>query len=192
MPSVGPESPGWWPSPTSSVSPSSSSCPAACPLYFHSSPWTDLSRRLFIFHTRTPPRGTPPRVFLSSRALPFFFFSYFSFLFKRIFPHRVISQKSFLPPCPSFLPLTRAKFLLLVSIWYGCSLHFFGSFVIDRATGYLTILQEKEEWFGEEQKEILTDGRTKRTCKPIKILHRILQRPWIPWHSYWWVAHILF
>lgn len=52
---------------------------------------------------------------------------------------------------PSFhlvLPsLARAKFLLLVSIWYGCSLHFFGSFVIDRATGYLTILQQKEEWF---------------------------------------------
>lgn len=88
VPSAGPESPGWWPSPTSSVSPSSSSCPAACPFYFHSSPWTDLSRQLFIiFRTRTPPRGTPPRVFFLlafSFSLFFqsFFLSYFSLLFK--------------------------------------------------------------------------------------------------------------
>ncbi|TGZ53440.1 hypothetical protein DBV15_01521 [Temnothorax longispinosus] len=61
-------------------------------------------------------------------------------------PHRVISRKEVLPlpPCPS-LPRSSSKLLLLVSIWYGCSLHFFGSFVIDRATGCLTILQQKEK-----------------------------------------------
>jgi len=70
VPSAGPEPPGWWPSPTSSASPSSSSCPAACPIYFHSSPWTDLFCRLLHTHTHTTfPRDTPHGSTLS------FFFS---------------------------------------------------------------------------------------------------------------------
>lgn len=95
VPNVGPESPGWWPSPTSSVSPSSSSCPAAWPLYFHSSPWNDLSRRLFIFHTRTPPRGTPPppRVFSFYSCSFFLPFLIFRSLFKRI-PRPVLAASS--------------------------------------------------------------------------------------------------
>lgn len=109
-----------------------------------------ISSAFYLSHTHTPPRhATTPR--------SLFFLSFlFSSLFKRI-PRPVLAALS--RESPSFhlvLPsLTRTKFLLLVSIWYGCSLHFFGSFVIDRATGYLTILQQKEEWrFGGEQKGI--------------------------------------
>lgn len=55
-------------------------------------------------HAHPPEAARHPGVFLSSRVLPLFFFlffsSFFSFLFKRISPHRVISRKSFLPPCP--------------------------------------------------------------------------------------------
>lgn len=148
---------------------------------------------LLSFAHAHPPEARHP-AFFSLRVFVFsffqsFFLSYFSLLFKNgsLVPslprHLANRRPSFHLVLPS---LARAKFLLLVSIWYGCSLHFFGSFVIDRATGYLTILQQKEEWFGGEQKEILTDGRTDGR-KPIKILHRIIQRPRIP-HSYWWAS----
>jgi len=141
----------WWPTPTSSVSPSSSSCPAACPIYFHSSPWTDLFCRPFS-HTHAhhyPPWHTTPRfdLFVSFQTSPR--------------PHRVISRKK-TPAFHFVLPsLARAKLLLLVSIWYGCSLHFFGSFVIDRATGCLTILQQKEK-SGFQKQEGITTGRDQR------------------------------
>lgn len=103
-------------------------------------------------HTHTtppPPRGTtPPRG------------STLSFLFRRYpRPVRTASSRERSPAFHLVLPsLARVKLLLLVSIWYGCSLHFFGSFVIDRATGCLTILQQKEK-SGFQEQERDNDGR---------------------------------
>jgi len=105
-----------------------------------------------LFHTHThttTPRDTLPRG------------STFSFLF-RPRPVRTASSRERSPAFHFVLPsLARAKLLLLVSIWYGCSLHFFGSFVIDRATGCLTILQQKKK-SGFQKQEGITTGRDQR------------------------------
>lgn len=89
-------------------------------------------------HTTTP---SPPRGPHHPAARPFRFFS--DGTLSPSAPRHL--AKEVLPSTLSFPPSLELKLLLLVSIWYGCSLHFFGSFVIDRATGCLTILQQKEK-----------------------------------------------
>lgn len=94
-----------------------------------------ISSALYLSHTHTP-RGTPPHVRFS--LLTFSFFpSFLIFVPFQTNPSSLVCFTASSRESPSFhlvLPfLTRAKFLLLVLIWYGCSLHFFGSFVIDRA-----------------------------------------------------------
>lgn len=105
-----------------------------------------------LFHAlpHTHSRGTPPRKLCSPSVVIFR-------SFKRKSRHVLaVSSRAkvlFFPPCPfsfflSLFPSHKLKTpSLLVSIWYGCSLHFFGSFVIDRATSYLATLQQKQEWF---------------------------------------------
>lgn len=97
-------------------------------------------------HTRAPP---PPVAHHHHRAVrPFRLF------FRR--NPRPVRAASSRERSPAFhlvlLSLARAKLLLLVSIWYGCSLHFFGSFVIDRGClNYSTA--EREEWLSEESRK---------------------------------------
>lgn len=202
MPSTdGPESPGWWPSPTSSVSPFSSSCPAACPFYFHSTPWTDLFRRLF-YISRTPSH-TPPRHVTPCALLPPSFVVFFFRSFKRN-SRRVlaVSSRAKVLPFPTlsfslFLsnPSTRIKNSVSfgIDLVYGCSLHFFGSFVIDRATSYLATLQQKREWFRRGNGKGYTPPLLSPVGhEPINILHRIVQRPWIPQHSLTTTAGFIF
>lgn len=108
----------------------------------------------FYTHTHTTfPRDTPPHG------------PTLSFLFRRYpRPVRTASSREGSPAFHLVLPsLARAKLLLLVSIWYGCSLHFFGSFVIDRATGCLTILQQKEKGDFQEQEGITTDETNEKS-----------------------------
>lgn len=121
----------------------------------------------YLSRTHTPPRHTTPRFFLLAFFVLSFFpalFPCFSFLFERIpRPHHGISRIVVLPSTLSFLPLARAKFLLLVSIWYGCSLHFFGSFVIDRAIRLLNYsTAERRVVWRRAERDIdgWADGRT--------------------------------
>lgn len=111
-------------------------------------------------HTRTPP---PPVAHHHLAVRPSRFFS--DGTLAPSAPRHFARKNSCLPPCPS-LPRSRAKLLLLVSIWYGCSLHFFGSFVIDRATGCLTILQQKEKSGFQEQEGITTYAGQRKNPSP--------------------------
>lgn len=145
-----PECPGWWPSPTSSASPSSSSCPAACPIYFHSSPWTDLFCRPFHTHAHHhPPWHTTPRGST-------FFVSFQTEPSPR--PHRVISRKKscafhLVPALPrsSWTPSFGIDlvWLLTALLW------FVRDRSRDRLLNYSTV--EREEWLSEAGRD--NDGR---------------------------------
>lgn len=97
----------------------------------------------------TPPPPPPPPWHRHQPRIPRPFRSFFFF---RRYPRPVRTassrEKKVLPfphlfcPCPPSLELKHS--FLLVSIWYGCTLHFFGvPFVIDRASDCLIILWQK-------------------------------------------------
>jgi len=119
--------------------------------------------------THTHTHTTTPSPWHNHPAWPLDLFRFFSDgTFASSAPRHLAKEVPCLPPCPALPRPSSLALLLLVSIWYGCSLHFFGSFVRDRSRdrllNYSTV--EREEWQFQKQEGITTDAKLRKNPSP--------------------------